>query len=173
MTSTIRIRPTLPAATFSLFLLLTAGPLAAQTRATARAEAQIVEGISVEKVSDLEFGTMIASAEGGCVTIDANSGEVSCTGVRHAQSGSCRIAQFAAAGEARYQFAIDVPEVVRLEQTNGKGRLIVTDFRYSAEAGSINEKGTQTFNIGATLHVEPNQPTGTYQGTFEVSIQHQ
>ena len=51
--------------------------------------------------------------------------------------------------------------------------MTVKDFTYSNGAGTLGENGRQTFNVGATLEVAGNQETGSYNGSFDVTVQYQ
>lgn len=157
-------------------LVSNAGSAFAQHRAsaTANAEAKIVSGISLAKNLDLKFGSIVRSAEGGTVTIDATKGEIKYEGVTQGQNSSYQTAQFTATGEASYRYTISLPHQAKLDHEGGKGeKMWVKNFTYSAGAGSLNEKGEQTFNVGATLEVGPNQTTGKYAGTFDVAVQYE
>jgi hypothetical protein len=37
----------------------------------------------------------------------------------------------------------------------------------------LRSTGISRFNVGANLHVKPNQPPGHYTGTFVVSVDYQ
>jgi hypothetical protein len=42
-----------------------------------------------------------------------------------------------------------------------------------ATLGTLDADGSETINVGATLYVGANQPTGTYSGSFAVTFNYQ
>lgn len=172
----IRTNLSLALALVATALLVNASSASAQHRASASAsaDAKIVSGISLAKVLDLKFGSIVRSAEGGSVTINATKGDITYTGVTQGQSSSYQTAQFTATGEASYRYTISLPKEAKLDHEGGKGeKMVVKSFTYSEGAGSLSDKGTQTFNVGGTLEVGPNQATGRYVGTFDVAVQYE
>lgn len=142
--------------------------------ASANAEAKIVSGISLAKTLDLKFGSIVRSAEGGTVTINPNGGEITYNGVTQGQNTSHQAAQFTATGEGGYLYRISLPNQVKLDHEGGKGvKMTVRQFTNTSTAGRLDDNGSQTFSVGATLEVEPNQATGKYTGTFDVTVQYE
>ena len=145
--------------------------------ASASAEAKIVAGISIEKVLDLNFGTIVRSINGGSVTINPQNGQISYNGVTQGQNTTHQIAQFKTTGEADYLYTISLPQSATLDLQGGgqegKQTMTVTNFTYTNGAGKLDKKGTEEFKVGGTLNVNPNQATGRYTGSFEVSVQYQ
>ena len=163
-------------AAVAVALVANAGSAFAQhhASATANAEAKIVSGISLAKVLDLKFGSIVHSAEGGTVTIDATKGDITYEGVTQGQNSSYQTAQFTATGEASYRYTVSLPHQAKLEHEGGKGEnMLVKEFTYSNGAGSLDDKGEQTFNVGGTLYVNSYQLTGKYIGTFDVAVQYE
>ena len=163
------------AALFAVLLLAGAGTASAQNSASASvdAEAKIVAGISLEKVLDLKFGSIVRSAEGGSVTLDPNSGEISYSGVTQGQNSDYQIAEFETTGENDYLYTIALPNEATLTHSGGSATMMVNEFGYSDGAGVLDGDGLERFNVGATLQVGPNQVTGRYTGSFDVAVQYQ
>ncbi|MGE3799408.1 MAG: DUF4402 domain-containing protein [Candidatus Kapaibacterium sp.] len=156
-----------------MFALNTAAQAQSSASASADAEAKIVSGISLEKVLDLNFGSIVRSAEGGMVTIDPNSGNISYSGVTQGQNSNYQAAQFETTGEADYLYSISLPSSATLNRNGGNETMTVTDFSYTEGAGTLDTQGAESFDVGGTLNVGPNQATGRYIGSFEVSVQYQ
>ena len=145
--------------------------------ASADASAKIVSGITLEKTRDLNFGSIVRSASGGTVTINATSGALTYTGVTRGQTNDQTTAAFRTTGESSYLYTISFPESIRIGRQNGNGngsaQMTVRSFTASEGAGTLSREGTQSFNVGATLEVGANQETGQYNGSFEVTVQYQ
>ena len=143
--------------------------------ASADAAAKIVSGISLEKTRDLNFGSIVRSAEGGTVTMNATTGALKYDGVTRGQTNDQTTAAFRATGESEYLFTISFPKSVRITKEGGKENsgMTVSNFTASEGAGSLKREGVQSFNVGATLVIGPNQETGQYRGSFEVVVQYQ
>lgn len=149
--------------------------------ATANVSAKIVSGISLEKTRDLNFGPVVRTSAGGTATINATTGAMSYSGVSQGQNGGQQTASFTVTGEPSYLYTISLPHSATLSEQNGNGhgqanghaQMTVTDFTYSDGAGTLNESGTQSFTVGGTLQVGPNQDTGNYTGSFDVTVEYQ
>ncbi|MBS1914569.1 MAG: DUF4402 domain-containing protein, partial [Bacteroidetes bacterium] len=137
--------------------------------------------ISLEKTRDLNFGSIVRSAAGGTVVLNATTGALTFSGVTQGQTHNQATAAFSATGEPSYLYTITLPQTATLTETNGNGNgnanghpsMTATSFTYSDGAGTLDNSGHQNFNVGATLNVGANQATGTYTGSFDVTVQYQ
>ncbi len=147
----------------------------AQSSASADADidTKIVAGITLSKSQDMQFGSVVRSAKGGTVTINPNTDQISYSGVTRGQNFSYRSASFSSTGEPEYQYTISLPKKVTLTRKGGKQTMSVVDFTYSTGAGQLDNKGTASFKVGATLEVDGNQETGSYDGSFTVMVEYQ
>ena len=159
-----------------------AGTASAQrtASASATASAKIVSGISLSKVQDLNFGQVVRSTAAGTVVLDPTSASRTFNGgVTVGQNGGNAYAQFTASGEASYAYSLTMPSSVTLTQTVTSGTpatMTVTSLAStlgSSNNGSLNNEGTNTFNVGGTLNVGASQATGNYTGTFNVTVSYQ
>lgn len=140
--------------------------------ATATATAQILEQITVTKVTDLNFGTIVPdTAASGNVNVAANAAgtrtcaaNLTCAGAASVSSASFDVT--ASAGSS-----VVVTGLTGLTQlTNAGGNTMNI-----ALGGSTLDmsSGADTLYVGGDLTVGANQPTGTYNGNFTVSVNYQ
>lgn len=147
----------------------------AQSSASADAsiDTKIVAGITLSKSQDLQFGSVVRSANGGTVTISPNTEQASYSGVTRGQNFTYNAASFASTGEPEYQYSIGLPKSVTLTRKGGSQTMSVNSFTYSTGAGQLDNQGGASFKVGATLNVDGNQTTGAYAGTFTVMVEYQ
>ncbi len=116
---------------------------------------------------DLDFGIIIADNESGSVTIDPVDGK------RHSSKKTSDIKKFGPAafivkGAKKKNHSIVLQENSIIVESNGN-KMTVEKLLSNIKEGTINDNGESDFTVGGTLHVNPDQPSGTYTGTFTVS----
>ncbi len=126
--------------------------------------ATVASMISISSVTSLDFGIMSPTVSSGTVTI-------STTGTRSSANvdlivGITSAAQFDVSGEAGLTYSISLPVSTTLI---GPGTDMVVDTFVNSAVSQLSGGGTDTFNVGATLHVGGSQASGTYTGTFPVT----
>lgn len=141
----------------------------AQTTATANATATIVTPIDIAKNVDLDFGNVAVTANAGTVIL-ATDGSRSTTGgtTLPSTTGTVTAAEFTVTGTAGYTYAITLPSSVTLDNS---GVTMVVD-NFTENASKTLTGGTETFNVGATLHVDALQNAGVYSAPsgFDVTV---
>ena len=175
-----RINKTLVAlfAVAALFTVLT-GSMFAQSTASAggNAEARIVAGISIAKNVDLAFGQIVRSASAGTVTLDPSTNQRTAKGgVTLGQNAGFNAAAFTVTGEPEYKFQLTLPKSIDITRQGGKEIMAVNGFTTTlgtSNEGALDSKGSMDFSLGATLNVDANQATGTYDGSFSVTATYQ
>lgn len=158
-----------------LFCLLATGPkVYAQTQNTA--EATVAVGLRVVVQRNLRFGVISVGNSAGSVTISP-SGERTSTGAGIVLLGTDYWeAIFELQGEPWAQYDIALPSNVDITRVGGTETMRVGSWRsypwdnWLAEFRTLNSSGAATVNVGATLHVGPNQTPGLYIGNFEVTF---
>ena len=149
---------------------LPAPALAAPTD-SADADALILLPLSITKVDDLEFGTVVPSSSSGTVSIAADgSGQSVTGGVTPVPSATAARALFAGAGSAGQQVSIFLAPPANLSDGNGHN----VPISLSLEKSVITIDSTRAFfvGIGGTVTVAANQAEGPYTGTFMVLAQY-
>lgn len=148
---------------------------ASSNSATAGAQAQLVQPIKIQRVTDLFFGLLAAGAT-GTVTIDATSGSRSAADDLVVDASSLGIASpqaavFTVQGEPNISYGISGGEgTISLFNTSGNGEVIqitltgvhVQSVNGVASTGVIGNTGSDTLRLGAQLQLS-NNPTGIYE----------
>ncbi len=134
--------------------------------ATANATATVVAPISIAADQDLAFGEF-AAGSGGTIVV-AHDGTVTPTGVNMISGTATSPASFSVGGEADSGFTVTLPENATL--TNGTETMTVDNF--TSNGVTALTAGTATLAVGATLNVANGQATGSYSGTFDVSVEY-
>lgn len=129
---------------------------------------------SIVKTQDLAFGGF-AAGSGGSVTISAAgsrtaSGDI--TLLTSGSSGQYNAASFDVAGTGLATYSISLPADNSVSLTNAQGNsMSLTSFTSTpANNGQLSATGTQTLSVGATLVVGAVQPSGSYTGSFAVTV---
>jgi len=154
-------------------LALSIGLLSAATAdaatASSPASADLVPAIAITNTVPLEFGQIVPSATIGTVTVPTAGNRAISGGVTLANGIVATPSSFDVTGSADSTYAITLPTSITLL---GVGPPMVVDGFVSDPSGNglLSPQGTQTFPVGATLHVGVNQPAGEYTGTFDVNI---
>jgi hypothetical protein len=135
-----------------------------QASETANASATIVIPISIEKVSDMNFGNVAVQAStGGTVELTPAGSRTPVGGVTlPAITGTVSAASFTVSGTPNYTYAITLPSSVTI--TNSSSNTMTVDVFTSnpSTTGLLSNAGSQTLNVGATLNVSAAQPAGVY-----------
>ena len=162
---------------FSVIALAFASAAKAQNTADVpvTAYAEIVAPITISKGQEvtLNFGSIVRTTSGGTVVLSPE-GQATYTGVA-ASAGTGAVhtaaAQITISGEVGYTYTVTLPgddEVVLKSSTGGED-MSVTTFSHNA-SGSFAE-GSETFKVGATLHVNALQAPGQYvSDPFNVTV---
>jgi Mat/Ecp fimbriae major subunit len=146
--------------------------------AAANATATIQQAISISKTTenpsggDLAFGTIVPDVNGGSVRIDPISLQrLDDTGSLVLLPSTFGCATFQVLGSAGASFAISLPPSAITIQSGLGDSMTVDSWATNAPGSpSLSLQGQYQFNVGGTLHVQPNQPDGQYAGTFTVSV---
>ena len=146
-----------------------ATPVSATKDATGKA--LILVPLTITKISDLDFGTVVTSATSGTVSIAADgSGQSVTGGVTPVASAPGSRAQFAGAGTPNEQVSLFLSPPATIKDANGDSMSI----SMSLETNSVIIDATRAFfvGVGGTVSVPANQPDGLYSGTFTVLAQY-
>jgi hypothetical protein len=145
----------------------------AQTVQSTTASAVIIEPITIVKNSDLNFGTIMRGAANSTVA-------VSTAGARTVTGGDVTLSSLAPVAAAA-SFTIDGSDGAAYTITVPSGAINIAfgintmsvDTWVTNPAGltgNFPSPGTVSLLIGATLHVGAAQVSGSYSGTFNVSV---
>ena len=159
----------------SLFVMVLATQqMKAQTGGSAsipaKAKATIVEAIAIEEISELNFGKIVATPEGGKVQIQTDGSRTIAEGnvVLFDQGSDHQAANFEVTGTPNATYYLNFPDNISLVGPSGSTPMSIKEFVHSA-SGTIGDSGAESFNVGATLIVGANQTPGEYTGTYQVT----
>ncbi|WP_181919332.1 DUF4402 domain-containing protein [Alkalilimnicola ehrlichii] len=150
-------------------LLLVPAISSAEDSATANTAAEIFTALTIEvdDVDDtLDFARIAQDSVGGTVTI-APDGTRTC-GVFFCE-GTPAVPTFHVEGEPEYAYTITFEEDVTIDHVTDPESMAINDFTHNATE-TLDTEGEESFEVGATLNVAANQATGTYEGTFDVTV---
>jgi len=146
-----------------------AAPVDAAVNASGKA--LILIPLTLTKVDNLDFGTVVSSSASGSVSIAADgSGRTLIGGVTPVASDPGFRALFAGAGAVGEQVGIFLAPPPTLSDGNGNSLPI----SLSLETASVTIDSTRAFfvGVGGTVNVAANQPDGVYSGIFTVLAQY-
>ncbi|CAA9506222.1 MAG: hypothetical protein AVDCRST_MAG44-1082 [uncultured Sphingomonas sp.] len=147
-------------------------PVSAAPDATGRA--LILVPLTLTKIDDLAFGTIVPSASvSGTVTINATTGARSVTGgVAAYPSDFGHRAYFGGAGSPNQQVIVAVTAPDELTSTtNSADKIPVLALTLDGSPIRSINPTTRTFffGVGGVIEIGANQPEGLYESTFEVT----
>ncbi len=140
-------------------------------QASANATATIVKAISIDKVTDLQFGKIIAAPTAGQVAIQTNGSRTIAAGnvALFNQGSDHQAASFKTIGSPGAVYSLSFSASVSLTGPSGSDPMTIEGFVHSANGILDAATGEETFNVGGTLNVGANQAPGQYTGTFTVT----
>lgn len=157
----------------AVVMLAFAGTVQAQTAtATSNAAAVIIAPLSITNTAGLHFGTIMRSATAGTVTIATDGTRSSLGGVTlSALAPAHSAAAFNVEGESGRTVTITLPASTTIVNAATDDMIVDAFVSNPDDANPVTLTGAATvLQVGATLNVDANQPSGTYTGTFNVSV---
>ena len=150
-----------------------AAPVAPDRQATG--EALILVPLSLVKISDLNFGSILTSPVSGTVSISPTTGaRTTAGGVTGLASDPGFRARFAGAGTPNQQVIIVVNPPATLANANGD---LITVLALPLEGSPVKTIDPTTrafsFGVGGIILVNANQPEGLYSADFDVTAIYQ
>lgn len=127
--------------------------------------------LSVFQFNSLDFGTISPIGQPGTVTIDPQGSTVASNVISTFEGFPGR---WEVQGVPNAPIEISFPSSINL--SNGVNSIRVDEFRTEfTNSDDVNEttldaSGLTTFNVGATLNVDGNQPSGSYFGQYQVTV---
>lgn len=137
----------------------------------ARARVTLIEPLSLINTAPLSFGDISAGATAGTVVVSP-AGARTVTGGVTPLGGTVGAANFSGAAAGLNIVVIQFPDIpVTLTRIGGGATMRISAF--SIEGGRLRifaARQAFNFGIGGTLQVGANQAEGTYEGSFEATI---
>jgi Domain of unknown function (DUF4402) len=150
-----------------------AAPVPATTDAGGRAV--ILVPLTLTKIDDLDFGTMISTSSSGTVSLDATTGNrLFAGGVSGVASAAGHRAYFGGAGTPSQPVIVTINQPATLGDGNGNTIIVLALTQDGSPIRTIDPV-TRTFfvGVGGILMLNANQPDGLYSANFSVTAQYQ
>ena len=137
--------------------------------------ARVYRPISMSKTADLSFGRVVRPATGtGTVTVDATTGaRTQTTGVGLNTPAAAR-AVYSVTGEGGQAFSVSVPTSFTMSATGGSVTVTTSTTASGAQvlSSTLGSAGTFGFGVGGSFPLASTTATGSYSGTFSVTVQY-
>ena len=146
--------------------------------ATAEARGLVLQPLTLTKVDDLDFGTIIASTVAGSVTINADTGNRTVVGgIVGVATAPGNRALFAGAGTANQVVVLTLaPPALLISTSNPADTLVVNNMLLDSGNATIRTIGaTAAFQVGVggTFDIAASQPNGLYVANFDLTADYQ
>ena len=137
----------------------------------ATSTAKIILPAQIIKLYDMDFGFVTVTGAGTAI-VNSNTGAVTTTGGVLFAGGLPHAALFEAVSPSKTVVHIRLPKkAVTLTRSGGTETMTVDSWSLNGvDTRNVVAHETFEFAIGGTLHVAANQVEGTYNGTFDVTI---
>lgn len=157
--------------------LCATGPVQSAPVAASRnagAQATIARSAQFRKLQDLEFGALTITAPGTAI-VNPETDALTTTGGVTIAGGRAYAALFDSVSPSRSVVVIKAPsKPTTLTRLGGTETMILDTWTISGQSRRVvAAQEPYSFKVGGTLHVSANQAEGTYEGTFDVTVQYQ
>ena len=151
---------------------------ASQSSVTGKVQANVVEPMDIRLLDNMRFGAFISPAAGGTIavapdgTVSTASGMTGQDAISQPSSGRGPAA-FRLNGTKNRFFIAKMPKDITI--SNGGASMLVSNITANVKNGKsvFDADGMFTLKVGGTLNVNANQQTGSYSGTFQVTVLYQ
>jgi hypothetical protein len=163
------------AALAATFVAATPAFAASTATATAEARGVVLQSLTLNKIKDLDFGTVAGDPNaGGHVIIDADSGARSTTGSVVALAGTFQRAQFDGFATPNVNVQISMTQPAGGVICNGVGCVNKIDAALNLDNGGPGVRNTGTTGafsvfVGGDFTLTAAQPAGLYTAQFDVT----
>lgn len=141
----------------------------------ARARALVLKPLTLTRIQDLDFGTVMTSSSPGMVVINATSGaRTTSGGVTGLPSAVGQRARFAGAGTPGQQvFILLVPPAVLTNSVSGDTIDVLAMSLDGSPIRTINSTRAFFVGVGGVIAVAADQADGLYSAEFEIYADYQ
>lgn len=167
------LRVRLPLLVLTAFGPVLAGPAAAATQ-NAAVKASVLRALTLSSQQNLDLGTITLSpgSWSGAVVGISRTGVFTCS-AKVTCSGAAQFATYKVTGSNKMVVKINAPNVILVNQSDPTQTLTLSvDSPGELTLTSSGQPGT-LFNLGGSIMLASTTVTGTYSGTFQVSVDYQ
>ena len=152
----------------------------AQVNGSFNAAATVVQPLTITSTSTLNFGSFVAGATAGSVIVSSSGTYTrSATGgVKLVNSNNGSFSTINVSGAVGTNYWINtLPADVKLINSTGGATMTISSFTTNLPSGtaraSITDSGNGSFQIGGTLEVGINQPSGIYSAVIPITVNYE
>ena len=135
----------------------------------------MLKPLTLEALQDLDLGTVILGLgnwSNATVAI-SRDGQFSCASANLTCLGAPRVARYKVTGSNKQIVRITAPSVILRNQADPTKMLtMAVDSPGTVTLTSSGQPGNN-FDLGGTITINSTTATGTYQGTFQVTVDYQ
>jgi hypothetical protein len=170
-----KMRFTLSLAALAATLVVATPAVAQQASVTAEARGVVLSPLTLTKVTDLDFGTVAASAAAGTVAVNATSGIRSVTGGVTAVPSTFSRGEFTGLAQAATTVQLSLVPPTGGLLYSGTNSIAVSGMGFDSAGATrvVPAGGSFTANVGGNFAIAANQPNGTYSALFQVTADYQ
>ncbi len=132
-----------------------------------------VGALSVSQTAALKFGAMTTGSTSGSASISTSGGRTCSGGVQCLATDNGGPARFTVSGDPLTNYTITLPSSITLSDGASHSMTVDSFVDSLGGTGTTNSSGSDSFTVGATLHVNAGQPVGGYSGEFSVTVNYQ
>jgi len=143
----------------------------AQSDATASAFATLITPISITKTTDMNFGTVAASATAGTVALDYTGAATPSGGTTLVAGGAARkAAEFQVTGQNSSSFSISCPTSIVLTSLESNTLTVNAISPDSGATSTLSNTGSKTIKVQGTLLVPAGAAAGVYKNETDLKV---
>lgn len=139
---------------------------------SAKVSANVLKPITITWVQDLDLGTITLTGgtwSGATIGI-THAGVFTCTSTRVACSGVTRVARYNVTGSNSAPVRISAPNVTLVNQSDTSKTLTMTVSNPGTVVLPNSGNRGVDFSLGGSITVNSTTASGTYRGTFNVTV---
>ena len=115
----------------------------------------------------MSFGRILPSSTNGGQIIIQPNGEYSANGATLYDNSSLHVGTFTIGGITNREVQLTFSDAVL---SNGTSSMTVSNINADVGTNFVVDRENMPINVGGTLTIGANQPAGSYQGTYTISI---
>lgn len=169
------MRLTITLAALAASVVAAAPAAAQQATATAEARGVVLQSLSLNRISDLDFGTVAGDALlPGSVSIDADTGARGVGGAVVALPGAFSRGQFDGYGSPNQTVQLTLTQPAGGVLANGANTLgALLSLDAGGNTRTIGVTGVFTAYVGGNFSIAANQAAGLYTAQFDLTADYQ
>lgn len=162
------------AATSSFYVYVSRASSTPTSGATATAAATVYRPIAISNPTSLVFGTVVRPRTGsGSVAINASTAARTVSGgIAALSTPAVSRASFTVTGEGGQAFSVSMPSTLTMTTSGGSLTVSLTTTASGSQvlSSSLGSAGSYSFGVGGSLPVSSTTRTGSYTGSFAVTV---